>query len=419
VTRHIAHYPGQHVHPLLAEAAVENDYFAFYEQGYKAGEAAFARGNRPGMGHDPYADNEMRGLSPEDPGYFAFFKGWNDGYAGTRTSSRKTATGEMSAADLTLDGEWGFLVEVAEDLGGTIYPFDKYQGPYIMYKGNKFWFGSDGQEDYIYNETTGEFRPFSVWQNPGYAANEIREMVGERYASRKQSRKTATQCSCAYNTDGTVTTMLCPQHADEDPCATKAAVTGRRRRGSIINGVCSACGWSEKGRTASRKTASISLDDLPNMPTIDPSSGRFRPSNSTKNFNMSMDKIEQFFADSVSFDARLSFEEPSTITMSCVNTGWSASVDASKDGWAVRLLEKAEAHDDKYMSDYLDRNSDFSGYRASRKTASSGEYLVRCDFNVRASNPTEAREAFYEFIGSDTADVLYAGITDIQPTNPF
>jgi hypothetical protein len=119
--RHIAHYPGQHTHPLLA----------------------------------------------------------------------KTATGEMSAADLTLDGEWGFLVEVAEDLGGTIHPFDKYQGPYIMYKGNKFWFGSDGQEDYIYNETTGEFRPFSVWQNPGYAANEIREMVGERYASRKQSRKTA------------------------------------------------------------------------------------------------------------------------------------------------------------------------------------------------------------------------------------
>jgi hypothetical protein len=105
------------------------------------------------------------------------------------------------------------------------------------------------------------------------------------------------------------------------------------------------------------------------MPTIDPSSGRFRPSNSTKNFNMSMDKIEQFFADSVSFDARLSFEEPSTITMSCVDTGWSASVDASKDGWAVRLLEKAETHDEDYMSDYLDRNSDFSDYRASRKTA--------------------------------------------------
>lgn len=111
--RHIAHYPGQHVHPLLAEGAVQNDYFAFYEQGYKAGEAAFARGNRPGMGHDPYADKEMRGLSPEDPGYFAFFKGWNAGYAGARTSSRKTAS-QSAREEEVLEYLWDLLLESSD-----------------------------------------------------------------------------------------------------------------------------------------------------------------------------------------------------------------------------------------------------------------------------------------------------------------
>jgi len=51
-------------------------------------------------------------------------------------------------------------------------------------------------------------------------------------------------CSCARHDDGSVTTYLCPVHADDDPCATMAAVTGRRRRGSVVRGRCSACGWS-------------------------------------------------------------------------------------------------------------------------------------------------------------------------------
>lgn len=108
------------------------------------------------------------------------------------------------------------------------------------------------------------------------------------------------------------------------------------------------------------KAAVLSVEDLPGMPTIDPASGRFNPANDAKYFNMTMDKVEQLFADSVSFDARLLFEEPSTITMSCTESNWSASVDASKPGWAVRLMQEAEAHDDEYMSGYLDRNSDFA-----------------------------------------------------------
>lgn len=51
------------------------------------------------------------------------------------------------------------------------------------------------------------------------------------------------KCSCAHNSDGSVTTMLCPSHADTDPCLTMARVTGKRRHGSIITGTCTACGW--------------------------------------------------------------------------------------------------------------------------------------------------------------------------------
>lgn len=50
------------------------------------------------------------------------------------------------------------------------------------------------------------------------------------------------RCSCVEHGDGSVTTMLCPLHADTDPCLTMAQVTGRRRTGTIRRGVCSACG---------------------------------------------------------------------------------------------------------------------------------------------------------------------------------
>lgn len=53
-------------------------------------------------------------------------------------------------------------------------------------------------------------------------------------------------CSCARHNDGSVTTSLCPLHAEQDPCLTMATVTGKRRRGSVVRGVCSACGWSAK-----------------------------------------------------------------------------------------------------------------------------------------------------------------------------
>jgi hypothetical protein len=59
-------------------------------------------------------------------------------------------------------------------------------------------------------------------------------------AGKRQSREPG--CVCARHDDGSVTTFLCPTHADTDPCLTMARVTGRRRVGSIIRGKCSSCG---------------------------------------------------------------------------------------------------------------------------------------------------------------------------------
>jgi len=50
-------------------------------------------------------------------------------------------------------------------------------------------------------------------------------------------------CACARHADGSVTEMLCSLHATTDPCATMSAVTGRRRKGTVRRGVCTACGW--------------------------------------------------------------------------------------------------------------------------------------------------------------------------------
>lgn len=42
--------------------------------------------------------------------------------------------------------------------------------------------------------------------------------------------------------------MLCAVHAETDPCLTTARVTGRRRKGTIRSGTCTACGWSAAAR---------------------------------------------------------------------------------------------------------------------------------------------------------------------------
>ena len=51
-------------------------------------------------------------------------------------------------------------------------------------------------------------------------------------------------CACATNSDGSRTPTMCRIHADQDPCLTVAQITGKRRKGTIKNGVCTNCGWS-------------------------------------------------------------------------------------------------------------------------------------------------------------------------------
>jgi hypothetical protein len=55
------------------------------------------------------------------------------------------------------------------------------------------------------------------------------------------------KCYCAHNLDGTTTTtMLCPQHAEHDPCYTFSLITGKRRKGSIVKGKCNRCSWAKE-----------------------------------------------------------------------------------------------------------------------------------------------------------------------------
>lgn len=50
-------------------------------------------------------------------------------------------------------------------------------------------------------------------------------------------------CVCATYDDGSRHASLCPLHADQDPCELMSVVTGKRRKGSIVRGRCSRCGW--------------------------------------------------------------------------------------------------------------------------------------------------------------------------------
>ena len=50
--------------------------------------------------------------------------------------------------------------------------------------------------------------------------------------------KTRALCACSDHSD-----MLCPKHADVDPCITVSLVTRKRRKGTLSSGACSNCGW--------------------------------------------------------------------------------------------------------------------------------------------------------------------------------
>lgn len=52
------------------------------------------------------------------------------------------------------------------------------------------------------------------------------------------------RCACARYSDGSRGKTMCSLHADQDPCLTVSLITGKRRKGSIKRGTCTACGWT-------------------------------------------------------------------------------------------------------------------------------------------------------------------------------
>jgi hypothetical protein len=112
--------------------------------------------------------------------------------------------------------------------------------------------------------------PEQIRSEMNYGPGGIYDDPSDYYDPYEASRRTASNdgCTCATNSDGTKTTMLCPVHASEDPCWTMARVTGRRRQGTIIRGVCTNCGWS-KGREGSRRTAMPNGYDFPESGKFD------------------------------------------------------------------------------------------------------------------------------------------------------
>jgi hypothetical protein len=85
---------------------------------------------------------------------------------------------------------------------------------------------------------------------------------GESPRAAKSAFKTAASCSCAHYDDGSASSLLCPIHADHDPCVTIAEVTGGRRKGSIVNGVCTNCGWGSGQKSASKATQAAWSDEM-------------------------------------------------------------------------------------------------------------------------------------------------------------
>jgi|TARA_R100001530_G_C4231517_1_gene132776 hypothetical protein len=92
-------------------------------------------------------------------------------------------TGEMSW--INQDGEdsngdeWRTHAAVAKAVGGTLRPFDVYQGPYIsLPKGGRLWLGClDGIEGTFYID--GDDQPFGAFlmEDDIEAATQARELI--------------------------------------------------------------------------------------------------------------------------------------------------------------------------------------------------------------------------------------------------
>jgi hypothetical protein len=94
-------------------------------------------------------------------------------------SSTKEATGEQSAEDLTRE-EWPMWYAIADALGGTVEPFDVYQGPYISVPGENgrlFIVTEDGVWGQVWNEATQQSSSQFDMENENEAVDAALEIV--------------------------------------------------------------------------------------------------------------------------------------------------------------------------------------------------------------------------------------------------
>lgn len=87
-------------------------------------------------------------------------------------------TGEMSKADVTREA-YPIHFEIADAIGGTVEPFDVYQGPYIATPDGVRLFvcSDDGCNAFIWNEATkAESEPFPTYDELEWAVAAMREV---------------------------------------------------------------------------------------------------------------------------------------------------------------------------------------------------------------------------------------------------
>lgn len=82
--------------------------------------------------------------------------------------------GEMTKEEVTKDA-YPFHFAVAKSLGGSVKPFDQYQGPYVYAYGfGRFWLNmEDGESPYCYwyNDYTGKkSEPFYAYEETNRTA---------------------------------------------------------------------------------------------------------------------------------------------------------------------------------------------------------------------------------------------------------
>jgi len=117
----------------------------------------------------------------------------------------KVATGEMSKAELAASGreEWPWHYAIADALGGTVEPFDQYQGPYIDVpgEGRLFINSEDGSSAVVWNEKTKKSsEPFFEDNGAVDAALEVLENPPANTQPYGEERNLFSQTSPKQNT---------------------------------------------------------------------------------------------------------------------------------------------------------------------------------------------------------------------------